>query len=770
MKKMLPTRQTIRLWWFCCLLSICLTSMAAAVSNEQAARENSSPGTRATLNRIIQLTPDEQRWLDNHPTITVSNEFDWPPFDFVISDTPQGFGIDLMNLLSERSGLTFRYINGYTWDELVEMFFQGKIDLLHSLSITPDREEKAFFSPPYYHSKNVLILRRDATDTSDLHELEGKIIALPKGWSSIQFFQKYYPAVHIIEVESSRQALEYVDQGKVFATVEQEGIAAYFIKKFGFHDLKLSKWIDNDELQKTSSMHFAVLKNQPLLFAILTKALGTLQPEDMSRLEQKWFSREGRQIGDDDIGLTPTERTFLAEKANITACVLSDRMPLEAYQQNQLVGMTADFLEIFTERLGTSFTIVPTSSTTESLKKVRTGECDILPMVNETPDRRGYIDFTSSYLNYSVAIITREQEGFIGGLQDLAGMKVGIPEGEFSWESVPKNYPAVTFVPFPAATECLLALASEDIDAALLSLPVATYNIRHLGLNNLKVSGHSGLQDTIRIGVRKNDQQLHSVMSKVTRTISTKDVDSVYQKWVSLTFEHRLDYSLLWKLLGGGSLLLCLILVWNWQLVRLNRKIAGAHEELKIKSLELERISRTDTLTGLANRRHIESTLLAEIERTRRYQRHLAIILIDLDYFKRINDTHGHQVGDTVLVKFAEMLRNNIRTSDVAGRWGGEEFLVVCPENDLDGAKAQAEHLRQKLMDISFPVSGHQTASFGVASLAKGEDMDALVRRADDALYCAKSRGRNRVESDISPEMRNNASAGTNASASHTLT
>jgi polar amino acid transport system substrate-binding protein len=738
-------RKTAVLNWLCCLIIICCHSLAAAASDSTALPGN-TPQAEAPGTSQITLTPEEQRWLTAHPAITVSNEFDWPPFDFAIAGTPQGFGIDLMNLLSERSGLSFQYVNGYTWDELVEMFFQGKIDLLHSLSLTPEREEKAFFSPPYYHSKNVLILRRDTADTSDLHDLEGKIIALPKGWSSIGFFAKNFPAVHIIEVESSRQALEYVDQGKVFATVEQEGIAAYFIKKFGFHDLKLSKWIDNDELQQTSSMHFAVLKNQPLLFAILTKALGTLQPEDMRRLEQKWFSREGRQIGDDDIGLTPSERTFLAEKTTITACVLPERMPLEAYQQNELVGMAADFLEIFTERLGTSFSIVPTTSATESLQKIRTGECDILPMVNDTPDRRGYIDFTSSYLSYSVAIITREQEGFIGGLQDLAGKKVGIPEGEFTWESVPKDHPAVTFVAFPAARECLLALAADEIDAALLSLPVATYNIRDLGLNNLKVSGHSGLQDTIRIGVKKNNQQLHSIMSKVTRAISTRDINSVYQKWVSLTFEHRFDYTLLWKVLGGGSLLLGLILAWNWQLVRLNRKIAGAHAELKIKSLELERISRTDPLTGLANRRHIEATLDGEIERTRRYQRQLSIILIDLDNFKRINDTHGHQAGDIVLMKFAEMLRTGIRASDVAGRWGGEEFLVVCPENDLAGTATLAEHLRKKLMETPFSVTGRQTASFGVACLAEQEMRDALVRRADDALYRAKEKGRNAVE------------------------
>jgi len=709
------------------------------------------PGNEAKESResrlsAIEFSPEEKTWLADHPTIRVSNEFDWPPFDFTISGTPQGFGIDLMNLLSERSGIGFEYINGYTWDELVEMFFDGQIDLLHSLSFTAERAEKAFYSPPYYHSKNVLILRRDSADTNNLTDLEGKIIALPKGWSSIKFFRKYYPAVHIIEVESSRQALEYVDQGKVFAAVEQEGISAYFIKKHGFNDLKLSKWIDNAELQKTSSMHFAVLKNQEILFNILDKAMNTLQPEDMRQLEKKWFSREGRTIGSEDVGLTPTERAFLASKKAIAFCVSQDRMPLEGYQQNRLTGMAADIVEIFGERLGVSFTVVPTLSPTDSLSKIKAGQCDVLPMVSATPDRRNDIDFTSSFLNYSVAIITREQEGFIGGLQDFTGKKVGIPEGEFTWETARRDHPGVNFVSFPSATGSLLALSSGAIDAALVTLPVASYSIRHTGLDNLKVAAHSGLQDTIRIGVRKDDVQLHSIMSKVIRAIPVKEMDSVYQKWVSLTFEHQVDYSLLWKILVGAGLLLSAILAWNWQLVKLNRQIGKAHQELEIKSQELERISRTDSLTGLANRHYIETALAAEINRHRRYQHNLSIILIDLDHFKRVNDSFGHQVGDKVLITFAEILSNDTRASDLAGRWGGEEFIVICPESDLEGGAVQAENLRQKLEAMHFPVSGSQTASFGIACLAVGESLDDLIRRADDALYAAKQKGRNRIE------------------------
>lgn len=730
---------------YCCLFLLEGGSWCLASSGEPP--QQVSLETNALSIQGVDYTAEERDWLVQHPTIRVSNEFDWPPFDFVVSGTPQGYGIDLMELLSKRSGITFEYINGYTWDELMEMFANGQIDLVHSLSITPERQEKAFFSPPYYHSKNVLILRSDAVITNDLSELEGKIIALPKGWSSIQFFRTYFPAVHIIEVESSRQALEYVDQGKVFATIEQESIAVYFIKKFGFHDLKLSKWIDNDELQKTSSMHFAVQKEQPLLFSILTKALSTLQPEDMDGLEQKWFSREGRLIGSEDVGLTPAEKVFLEEKGTITYCLSPDRMPLGAYQQNQLTGMTADFLELFAERLGVTFSMVPTLSWAESMARIKNGDCDILPMVNETPERKKSLDFTSSYLNYSVAIITREQEGFISGLHDFSGKRVGIPEGEFTWEFVPRDYPEVKFVSFPGVEPCLLQLSSGTIDAALLSLPVATYHIRHMGLDNLKVAGHSGLQDSLRVGVRKDAAPLHSIMSKVVRSLPMNDIDTVYRKWVSLTFEHRFDYSLLWKILAVIGVVLALVIVWNRKLVKLNHQIAGAHRELKEKSKELERISITDSLTGLFNRRHIDMVLEDEMKRQVRYQRNLSVILIDLDNFKQINDSHGHQAGDMVLIAFAEMLNSTVRGSDVVGRWGGEEFLVICSETSLEGAIVLAEKLRHELTQLSFVELDRQTASFGAASLRPEETRDGLVRRVDEALYTAKEKGRNRVES-----------------------
>ena len=125
-----------------------------------------------------------------------------------------------------------------------------------------------------------------------------------------------------------------------------------------------------------------------------------------------------------------------------------------------------------------------------------------------------------------------------------------------------------------------------------------------------------------------------------------------------------------------------------------------------------------------------------------------SVILVDLDHFKHVNDTHGHQVGDQVLITAARLLQQYCREIDVVGRWGCEEFLIICPETPCAGAAKLAESLRQHLAAHLFPVVQQQTASFGVTCYHLGELADTLLARADVALYHAKTQGRNQVVVD----------------------
>jgi diguanylate cyclase (GGDEF)-like protein len=121
--------------------------------------------------------------------------------------------------------------------------------------------------------------------------------------------------------------------------------------------------------------------------------------------------------------------------------------------------------------------------------------------------------------------------------------------------------------------------------------------------------------------------------------------------------------------------------------------------------------------------------------------------MLDLDYFKRVNDKYGHQVGDVILIEVSKILQQCTRKTDLVGRWGGEEFMIVCQETDGHGGERLAEKIRTKIEQHSFPVVGNKTASFGVATYEQSDEAKSMVGRADKALYQAKEQGRNRVVS-----------------------
>ena len=181
-------------------------------------------------------------------------------------------------------------------------------------------------------------------------------------------------------------------------------------------------------------------------------------------------------------------------------------------------------------------------------------------------------------------------------------------------------------------------------------------------------------------------------------------------------------------------------------------RLKRLQDDLRGKNETLARLSTVDALTGLRTRRYVEDVLAIEFLRAQRYEQPLSILMADLDHFKRVNDVYGHLGGDAALRGVAQVLLHDLRATDVAGRYGGEEILVVLSPNELSGARVVAERWRCAVEESCFAAPGSSTPigvtlSIGVASLEPGmASPEALVGAADAALYRAKSRGRNRVE------------------------
>jgi diguanylate cyclase (GGDEF)-like protein len=219
----------------------------------------------------------------------------------------------------------------------------------------------------------------------------------------------------------------------------------------------------------------------------------------------------------------------------------------------------------------------------------------------------------------------------------------------------------------------------------------------------------------------------------------------------------RLDFEILspwWRTLwfkflmaaAGAALLM---LVWNWRMRKLSEHKRVLERRLREHEALLVRATR-DSLTGLWNRTAILEILAREIESARRLRTPLAVTLMDIDHFKRINDTHGHLAGDEVLRILGEKLANQIRATDSLGRFGGEEFLLVMPATPRQAPFLPLERLHRAIAELAISFGGSPikvTASFGVAWLEPTDDSpNNLIGRADAALYAAKYAGRNRVE------------------------
>jgi diguanylate cyclase (GGDEF)-like protein len=213
-------------------------------------------------------------------------------------------------------------------------------------------------------------------------------------------------------------------------------------------------------------------------------------------------------------------------------------------------------------------------------------------------------------------------------------------------------------------------------------------------------------------------------------------------------------------LVAGGDLAVDLPMTASSEVGYLTQVFNDMVVRLREGRRELERLSVTDTLTSLSNRRHLMGALDLEIQRSARHERPCAVLMVDVDHFKKYNDTYGHLAGDEVLSRVGKLLRETLRTVDHAARYGGEEFAVVLPETGLEAGVEVAERIRARLAQVTFQVAGESagvtvTLSIGVATFpANGKTSEALLAAADAALYQAKKKGRDCVVAAGAPKAR----------------
>ncbi|NOQ77372.1 MAG: diguanylate cyclase, partial [Methylococcaceae bacterium] len=464
--------------------------------------------------------------------------------------------------------------------------------------------------------------------------------------------------------ERTRKFVEASNQGWLYALENEEELLSIIIEKYSnkksIEALRFEA-AETKKLMQIDSIDIGQINNNLRLSIV------------------KQFKRSGLLSTDQNLAevivgvmFTFEQMRYLQNKKEITMCTDPDWMPFEGIIDGTHIGIVADVINKFRQQLPIPLRLIQTKSWNESILMVQSRECDILSLATSTPLRKKYLNFTSPVMSIPFVLATKHEAFFINDIKDVKDKKLGVAKGNVIAEILREKIPDINIIDVSSAHDGLVQVERGELFGYIDNLMVIANSIQKDFAGVLKVS--SRLQNNLEPGIAtRNDQpQLNGVFELLVKNLSKSELQLIYNKWITVKQDPIIDYSLVWKLLAG-TFLLALAYVFHY---------------LKLKKLneELLTISITDKLTGLYNRVKTDKVILQKKSDVDRHGIDLSVILLDIDFFKHVNDTYGHITGDEILIEFSQIIKHNVRISDYVGRWGGEEFLIICPNIDINNA------------------------------------------------------------------------------------
>lgn len=425
-------------------------------------------------------------------------------------------------------------------------------------------------------------------------------------------------------------------------------------------------------------------------------------------------------------------------------CIDPDWMPYEKFDETgNHIGITSDYFKIFQKELGIPIKAIKTKTWSESIEAAKQRKCDIYSLAMETPKRKEYMNFTTPYLSFPLVLATQLNVPFMDNVKYLQNKKVAIVTGYAFNEIIREKYPNIQVVDVKNIEEGLQKVVNGELFGFIGTLASVGYMFQKEFIGELKIAGKFDETWELGIGVRNDEPLLLDIFQKAIEHLTPQLKQDILNKHIAIRYENKTDYTLIIEILFAVFGIILFIFYHYQKLARLNQKLTLMQEEL------LEQAHR-DPLTNLYNRRYFNEIAYDMVALSQRENKHSSVIMLDIDYFKRVNDLYGHKIGDLVLKKLALLLEKQTRKSDVIARFGGEEFVILLPNTD----KKSAFHFASKLREIAeqeqivtdegkvFSI----TISLGVDGVRRGDkNIEAVLNRADEALYRAKNSGRNRA-------------------------
>ena len=537
--------------------------------------------------------------------------------------------------------------------------------------------------------------------------------------------------------DRTQKFIEATNRGWEYALKNKEEIIDILIKKYGVNKSKEALLYERDVVNQVMMRDFYPIgKVSPELTQRLVKQLsysGMIEPNQ--KINHIFFENIVDKIPG-DFSLTKSEKEYLNSKHSLKMCIDPFWYPIEFMKDGKISGITSDLKRYFEEKIQINIDVVPTNNWNESLDFIKDKKCDIISSISPSYDRMSYLNFTKPILTLPIVVTTQKDKPFLRDISLLKNEKIAILKGHFIAEYIKDYFPYLKIVEVASMNEGLYLVEQGEVYGYIDNALVLSSTIQKEFSNSLKIGFRFDILDELSIGTRNDEPILNDIFSRLVDDLDETKKQEFLNNWTIITEQVG------WFSLKEIIFLVIFTTTIFGGLIFYQRK-------LKILNKKLKKLYLTDKLTGLYNRFKIDKELSSQkdnIDRNDSYS--CGLILIDIDYFKSINDTLGHLVGDCILKDISKLLKNNLRKTDIIGRWGGEEFLIILPFTSKDIAKKVAENLRVLIEEnnFSYKMNRKITISIGVTEFSKSKSVEDTLLLVDNLLYKAKENGRNRVE------------------------
>ena len=410
--------------------------------------------------------------------------------------------------------------------------------------------------------------------------------------------------------------------------------------------------------------------------------------------------------------------------------------PFSYIDNNQIIGIETDLIKLLSKKMDINYNIIEEPMNPIIFNNIKTNSIHFEFNYSTNKVDLTKTIYSNPILTIPMGIITSHEKNIITDLSILKGQKIAILKDSNVYAELKSEYTNINFIPIDSSEEAFSLIHEKEIFGFIDNILSLSHQMIKEKLSTVKISGTIPYNLEIRISTNKENFIFIDVINKIIPLIENDEKKEISKKYQLILFEKINDYSWVYKFVFPLLFTIIIILLVNSKMRKEIRKRKKAEEALKD-------YSNRDSLTKIFNRAKIDLAIKDEIKDCKSSGEVFSIIFFDIDNFKLINDDFGHIKGDNILKSISSLVSANIRETDIIGRWGGEEFIIILPKTNADKAFILANNLRELIYKNDFNLNRAVTISIGITQYLENDTNKDLIKRADKAMYYVKKQGKN---------------------------